>query len=244
MVMPLWDDSPLKLPRLPLVTWGLIVANVVVFALEAAAPESVQATFDAFAVTPANITGTPINPTPVPPYLALVTYMFLHANFWHLAGNMIFLWVFGDDVEEAMGPLRFVAFYIGSGIVAALAFTATAPHSQLPLVGASGAIAGVLAAYLMFRPCQKLSVFVPYILLWFVIRPVVRIDAFWVLGAWILMQIWSISVQAQDGVAYMAHVGGLISGAALFPLLRYRAVRLFECFRAVEEPPSPQSQVS
>jgi membrane associated rhomboid family serine protease len=87
--------------------------------------------------------------------------MFLHANFWHLAGNMIFLWVFGDDVEEAMGPLRFIAFYIGRGIVAALAFTATAPHSQLPLVGASGAIAGVLAAYLMFRPCQKVSVFVP-----------------------------------------------------------------------------------
>jgi len=161
MVMPLWDDSPLKLPKLPLVTWGLIVANIVVFVVEAAAPASWQAAFDAFAMTPANITGAPINLTPVPPYLTLVSYMFLHANFWHLAGNMIFLWVFGDDVEEAMGPLRFIAFYIGRGIVAALAFTATAPHSQLPLVGASGAIAGVLAAYLMFRPCQKVSVFVP-----------------------------------------------------------------------------------
>ena len=75
-----------------------------------------------------------------------------------------------------------------------------------------------------------MSVFVPYILLWFVIRPVVRIDAFWVLGGWILLQFWAISVQTQDDVAYMAHVGGLIAGAALFPLLRYRAVRLFECF--------------
>ncbi len=242
MVMPLWDDSPLKLPRLPLVTWGLIVANVVVFALETAAPASSQATFVAFAVTPANITGVPINPTPVPPYLTLVTYMFLHANFWHLAGNMIFLWVFGDDVEEAMGPLRFIAFYFGSGILAALAFTAAAPYSQLPLVGASGAIAGVLAAYLMFRPCQKVSVFVPYVLLWFVVRPVVRIDAFWVLGGWILLQFWSISVQTQDDVAYMAHVGGLVSGAALFPLMRYRAVRLFECFRPVEQASGP-SQV-
>jgi len=239
MVMPLWDDSPLKLPKLPLVTWGLIVANIVVFVVEAAAPASWQAAFDAFAMTPTNITGAPINLTPVPPYLTLVSYMFLHANFWHLAGNMIFLWVFGDDVEEAMGPLRFIAFYIGSGIVAALAFAATAPHSQLPLVGASGAIAGVLAAYLMFRPCQKVSVFVPYILLWFVIRPVVRIDAFWVLGGWILLQFWSILVQTQDGVAYMAHVGGLISGAALFPLMRYRAVRLFECFWPAEQRSAP-----
>ena len=94
----------------------------------------------------------------------------------------------------------------------------------------------------MFRPCQKVSVFVPYILLWIFIRPVVRIDAFWVLGAWILMQLWSISVQTQDGVAYMAHVGGLVSGAALFPLLRYRAVRLFECFQPAKQPSGP-SQV-
>ena len=242
MVMPLWDDSPLRLPRLPLVTWGLILANVLVFAVEAAAPPNVQASIDAFALTPANITGASVNATAVPPYLTLVSYMFLHADFWHIAGNMIFLWVFGDDVEEAMGPLRFIAFYIGSGVLAALAFIVSAPHSQMPLIGASGAIAGVLAAYLMFRPCQKVSVFVPYIILWLVIRPVVRVDAFWVLGAWILMQFWAISVQTQDNVAYMAHVGGLVAGAALFPLLRYRSVRMFEWFRPAE-PPAP-SQVS
>jgi membrane associated rhomboid family serine protease len=238
MVMPLWDDNPLKLPKLPLVTWGLMAANVLVFIFTASAPAEMSPAIMNFALTPANVTGVPINATPVPPALTIVTYMFLHANFWHLFGNMIFLWVFGDDVEEAMGPLRFIAFYIGSGIVAGLAFTASAPHSQQALVGASGAIAGVLAAYLMFRPCQKVAVFVPYILLWFVIRPVVRLDAFWVLGAWILMQFWSISVQTQDDVAYMAHVGGLVSGAALFPLLRYRAMRLFECFRPAEEQPA------
>jgi len=238
MVMPLWDDSPLKLPKLPVVTWVLIAANVLVFGYTAAAPDNLQPAILNFAMTPGNITGVPINPTPVPPYLTLVTYMFLHANFWHLAGNMIFLWVFGDDVEEAMGPLRFIGFYVGSGIIAALAFTATAPHSQSPLVGASGAIAGVLAAYLMFRPCAKVSVFVPYVLLWVVVRPVVRIDAYWVLGGWILLQFWSISVQTQSDVAYMAHIGGLVSGAALFPLLRYRAVRLFECFRPAEVQPA------
>lgn len=236
--MPLWDDNPLKLPKLPIVTWGLIVANVLVYIFTAAAAPEMSPAIMNFALTPANITGVPINPTPIPPDLTLVTYMFLHANFWHLLGNMIFLWVFGDDVEEAMGPLRFVAFYIGSGIVAGLVFTASAPHLQLPLVGASGAVAGVLAAYLMLRPCQKVAVFVPYILLWFIVRPVVRIDAFWVLGAWILMQFWSISVQTHDDVAYMAHVGGLVSGTALFPLLRYRTVRLFECFRPAREQPA------
>ena len=231
MVMPLWDESPLKLPKLPVVTWGLIAANVLVFAFQVLTPESSeQALVMALGVVPGNVTGVPINPTWFPPYLTLITYQFLHADILHLLGNMIFLWVFGDDVEEAMGSLRFIGFYFACGTAAALAFTASAPHSQMPLIGASGAIAGVLAAYLMFRPCQKVSVFVPYILLWFVIRPVVRIDAFWVLGGWILLQFWAISVQTEDNVAYMAHVGGLVAGAALFPLLRYRAVRLFECF--------------
>ena len=233
MVMPLWDESPLKLPKLPVVTWGLLVTNVLIFIFQALTPEpSEQALVMALGVVPGNVTGVPVDPTWISPYLTLITYQFLHADILHLLGNMIFLWVFGDDVEEAMGSLRFVGFYLACGAVAALAFTATAPHSQMPLIGASGAIAGVLAAYLMFRPCQKVSVFVPYILLWFFIRPVVRIDAFWVLGGWILLQFWAISVQTPDNVAYMAHVGGLVAGAALFPLLRYRAVRLFECFRS------------
>jgi len=234
MVMPLWDESPLKLPKLPVVTWGLIAANVLIFIFQALTPApSEQALVMALGVIPGNVTGVPVTPTWFPPYLTLVTYQFLHADILHLLGNMIFLWVFGDDVEEAMGSLRFVSFYLGCSAVAALAFTASAPHSQMPLIGASGAIAGVLAAYLMFRPCQKVSVFVPYILLWIFIRPVVRIDAFWVLGGWIVLQLWAISVQTQDNVAYMAHVGGMVAGFALFPLLRYRTVRLFECFRSV-----------
>ena len=149
--MPLWDDSPLKLPKLPIVTWGLIVANVVVFAFTAAAPPDMQPAILNFAVTPANITAAPIDPTPIPPDLTLVSYMFLHANLWHLLGNMIFLWVFGDDIEEAMGPLRFMGFYLASGVVAALIFVASAPHSQQPLVGASGAIAGVLVTAPLIR---------------------------------------------------------------------------------------------
>ena len=236
MVMPLWDASPLKLPKWPVVTWGLIAANVAVFIFSVAASSEIQAKLLTFAVTPALLTGDATVATGVSPYVTLVTYQFLHANFFHLLGNMIFLWVFGDDVEEAMGPVRFIAFYIGSGIAAALLFVASAPHSQEPLVGASGAVAGVLAAYLMFRPCQKVAVFLPWILLWLVVRPVVWLDAYWVLGGWMLVQVWQISVQTHDDVAYMAHMGGLAAGAVMFPFLRYRTVRLFECIRQPEKP--------
>jgi membrane associated rhomboid family serine protease len=239
MVMPLWDDSPLKLPKLPVVTWGLIAANVAAFIFVAVAPPEIQTKLLTFAVTPAVLTGDAAVATGVSPYVALVTYQFLHANFFHLLGNMIFLWVFGDDVEEAMGPARFIAFYLGSGVVAAIAFVASAPHSQEPLIGASGAIAGVLAAYLMFRPCQKVMVFLPWFPVWLIFRPVVRLDAYWVLGGWLLLQFWQISARTHDDVAYMAHVGGFAAGTAMFPLLRYRAVRLFECMRPAEESAAP-----
>lgn len=102
--MPLWDDNPLMLPKLRLVTWGLIVANVLVYIFTASTPPEMLPAIMNFALTPANVTGVPINATPVAPDLTLVTYMFLHANFWHLLGNMIFLWVFGDDVGGGHGP--------------------------------------------------------------------------------------------------------------------------------------------
>jgi len=235
MVMPLWDDSPLKLPRLPVVTWGLIAANTLVFLVEAGAPQDAQSSIAAYALVPAAITGHAASA--VSPYATLLTYMFLHGSFLHLFGNMIFLAIFGDDVEIAMGPLRFLFFYLACGALAGLMFAGVTPQSPTPLVGASGAIAGVLAAYLMYRPCQKVAVFIPWIILWLFIRPVVRIDAIWVLGSWILMQLWAISAQSQDGVAYVAHLGGLLAGAVLFPLLRRRGVRLFECIR--EAPNGP-----
>jgi len=231
MVMPLWDDSPLSLPKWPVATWCLIVANVLVFIAETVTSPATQSTLLTYALIPAALTGTAGVPPGVSPYVTLVTYQFLHADIFHIFGNMLFLWIFGDDIEEAMGPLRFIVFYLACGIVAGLAFVASAPHSAGPLIGASGAIAGILAAYLMFKPCHKVLVFLPWFILWIIFRPVLRLAAYWVLGAWILTQFWSISVQTQDGVAYMAHAGGLVAGAVLFPLLRYRSVKLFECVR-------------
>jgi membrane associated rhomboid family serine protease len=159
---------------------------------------------------------------------------------------MLFLWIIGDDAEEAMGPLRYLFFYLGCGVMAALAFTFTALQSEASPIGASGAIAGVLGGYLMFCPCQKVAVFLPLFILWFFVHPVVRLDAYWVIAASITMQLWAISVQSHDGVAYMAHVGGFAAGLALFPLLRQRHVRLFKRLRGLPGGPwgsNPQSRV-
>jgi len=152
----------------------------------------------------------------------------LHVPPWgweHILGNMVYLWVFGDDIEDALGPLRFIVFYLLTGIGAGLFFAWLNRSSTMPLVGASGAISGILAAYLLLRPCAKVSVFV--------LRVVVRVRAYWVIGGWVLLQLYQIANQTNDGVAYVAHGGGLIAGALLFLLMKPANLRLFEC---VEQP--------
>src|SRR6202158_3715606 len=161
MVFPLYDQSPLKWPVPPFATWGLIALNVIIFLIEASSPEqTVDAMIAAFGATPAAIFHHTVQIGVLPAELTLVTSMFLHGGWGHLLGNMIYLWVFGDDIEEALGPLRFIVFYLLCGIAAALVFVAFNMHSNTPLIGASGAISGILAAYLLLRPCAKVSVFV------------------------------------------------------------------------------------
>ena len=232
-MLPLHDNVPTR--TFPIVTIGLIAANVLVFLFEVGATdESMRAMVATYGVTPAALIRDTGVSAAVSPYLTLFTSLFLHADFMHLIGNMIFLFVFGDDIEEALGWLRFIAFYFACGIGASLAFVASAPHSPIPLVGASGAIAGVLAAYLMFRPCQKVTVLL--------LRFIVKLSAYWVIGGWAVLQLWQISVQAQDGVAYMAHVGGLVVGAILFPLMRQPWVELFSCDEDSSEAPAGGSE--
>ncbi|MBS0533960.1 MAG: rhomboid family intramembrane serine protease [Proteobacteria bacterium] len=225
MVFPLYDDNPLGRARLPLVTWGLMAINIVVFLLMMANDEARQlAIIRGYGAVPEALVHSIVNRDPWPA-VSIVTSMFVHAGWVHIVGNMVYLWVFGDDIEDALGPLPFLAFYLLSGIAAVLIFVAFTPPTSVPLVGASGAISGVLAAYMMLRPCAKVAVFV--------LRTIVRVPAWLVIGAWAAFQLFSFVSVSGDGVAYVAHLGGLIAGALFFWGLRPAGVKLFQCSSAI-----------
>jgi membrane associated rhomboid family serine protease len=228
MVFPLYDDNPFKRARVPYVTWSLIVLNVVIFLFEVGSTDDgMKAPLVSFAATPSTITHQAPALGWLPPELTLISYMFLHGGWEHILGNMVYLWVFGDDIEDALGPMRFIAFYLLTGVAAGLFYAFLNRTSTMPLIGASGAISGILAAYLLLRPCAKVSVFV--------LRFVVRVRAYWVIGGWVLLQLYQIASQADDGVAYLAHGGGLIAGAILFLVMRPAGVHLFECIEEHSE---------
>jgi len=220
VVFPLYDDNPFKLPVRPYATWGLILINVAIFLAEIVTPEGRLIT-PAFAVVPVTLTHPGTWHLNDWPGVTLITGMFLHGGWEHLLGNMVYLWVFGDDIEEVLGRSRFLIFYLLAGVAASIVYVALNPNSSVPLIGASGAISGVLAAYLMFRPCAKVTVFI--------FRVVVRIRAYWVIGGWALLQLAMLANKPDDGVAYLAHVGGLAAGALLFLVMRPAGVKLFEC---------------
>jgi membrane associated rhomboid family serine protease len=237
MVMPLWDENPFTKPVKPLVTWLIIAANIVVFFIEVAADEEkTSALIKTYALTPIALTQPTSFFASLPADLTLATYMFLHADILHLLSNMIFLFVFGDDVERALGRLRFTVFYFASGIVGGLVFAASAPQSAIPLIGASGAVSGVIAAYLMLRPCAKIKVLLfPFIF---------PLSAFWVIGSYVVIQVVRLAAQPDDDVAYWCHVGGLLAGTALFPIMRRPGVELFQCLKPQAEAPAPPPETA
>ena len=155
--------------------------------------------------------GLPLVPEPV----TLVTSLFLHGSFLHLAGNMLFLWVFGDNAEDGMGHARFLVFFLLCGIAACLAHCLMNPLSTAPLIGASGAIAGVVAAYLILYPRVKVWA------LYFGRLPL-QVPAMYAIGFWILLQVGSAFLSGDQDVGWFAHLGGLAAGAALTPMLRRR----------------------
>jgi membrane associated rhomboid family serine protease len=220
VVIPLFDHDPSDFKVRPYVTWSLIALNVIVFGVEQATGGG-EFLMMSYGAVPAAILGLAPNASPIPAWATLVTSMFLHNGWLHVGGNMLYLFVFGDDIEGAMGWWRFLLFYMASGICAALVYVICNHDAVGPMVGASGAIAGVLAAYLMLRPCAKLWVLVFF-------RPV-RIAAMWAIGLWVGLQFYDILSGSDDGVAYGAHVGGLVAGSMLFALLRPKDVELFEC---------------
>jgi rhomboid family protein len=230
--IPVSDDNPLRSIRVPGVTYGLIAANVVVFALQViGTADGGAAMLASFALVPSELfhIAAPggVEPIPggavvvVPAWLTLITYQFLHGGILHLFFNMLFLWVFGDNVEDAMGHVRFLVFYLLSGVAGGLAHAFFMPGSSLPLVGASGAIAGVIAAYLMLHPRVRVWV------LAFRILPL-RLPAAVVLGVWALWQVAMVVTATSDGTAWWAHVGGMAAGAVLVLFMRRPGVPLFD----------------
>ena len=207
--LPLKDDNPLKVISFQYATLLLISLNLFVFIWQDSLAESelVQVAMSA-GLIPNIFLSTARLPTELamlPTDATLVTYMFLHADWWHLAGNMLFLWIFGDNVEDAMGFFRFIFFYLICGIAAGLAHTYANPGSDGPLIGASGAIGGVVAAYLVLYPRVKMWVLA-------FARIPLKIPAYLMVGAWIAFQIFSVYVQDNSDTAWWAHIGGFIAG--------------------------------
>jgi membrane associated rhomboid family serine protease len=228
MVVPIYDDNPFSPPVKPVVTWGLIALNVAILLYEVGASQlALDRIIDSFSLTPAAFIGDIAARGWVPAFLTIITYQFFHADITHVVGNMIFLWVFGDDIERVLGRGRYLAFYLLCGVIGGLVFVANDPHSTIELIGASGAVAGVVVGYVMLRPCAKITVLLGVIPL--------RISAYWVVGLFVVSQLWNLGASSKSEVAYWCHFGGMLGGAVLFPLLKPRAVRLFQCLQPVPD---------
>jgi membrane associated rhomboid family serine protease len=228
MVMPLYDDNPFTAAVKPLVTWCLIALNLGIFFYEVGASQlALERMIDTFSVTPAALMGDMPARGWVPPFATLVTYQFFHADIGHILANMIFLWVFGDDIERALGRFPFLVFYLLCGIVGAMVFVFNDPHSRIELIGASGAIAGLVIAYIMLRPCAKITVLLGIIPL--------RISAYWVIGLFVLTQLWHLGSVSKSEVAYWCHFGGMLAGGVLFPFMKPSDIKLFQCLQPVPD---------
>lgn len=232
MFVPLGDDNSLKAIRFQYVTVVLIVVNILVFLIEGVGGGAESAFVSSFALVPyeffqvhlmGGVAPFSNDTVAVPERATVLSYMFFHGDVMHLLGNMLFLWVFGDNVEDAMGHARFLAFYLACGVAAGLMHALMLPESPDALIGASGAVSGVIAAYLMLHPRVAVWVlalkFIP-----------LRISAAWVLGLWIVFQIVMVAFPSAGDpgpTAWWAHIGGLIAGAVLIPLVRRQGVPLF-----------------
>lgn len=229
--IPIYDTNPLRHIRRPWVAWSLIAINVFVyFVLQSGGIDEVSnASVLGFGLIPAVFNGYVTSPTLVPSALTLITYSFLHGSAWHLFGNMIFLWVLADNVEDAMGHVRFLVFYLLCAVAGGYAFVLTAPDSTGPVVGASGAIAGTIAAYLILHPRAKMWVLAFG-------RIPLRLSAMYVLGFWIVFQLIAVVTGGESDVAWWSHLGGLACGAVLVLVLRRPGTPLFDREPTVPEP--------
>src|SRR5215813_7055092 len=233
-MFPLKDD--VQSLTTPFVTIGLIVLNVLLFLYQlalqgSASTEGARATHDLileFGLVPCRLSGACDAALSVlPPALTIVTSMFLHGGLLHLGGNMLYLWIFGNNVEDTLGHARFLLFYLASGVAAAAAQTLVNPESGIPMVGASGAVSGVLGAYFILFPYATVLTLVTFGFFW----RFIHLPAMVVLGLWIVLQFLSgylslsVASGAEGGVAFFAHIGGFFVGMALLFVLRPRRAR-------------------
>jgi membrane associated rhomboid family serine protease len=231
MFIPLHDSNSLKYIRLQFVTLTLILINVAVFAMTSLGTEDAsQAAIIGLGYIPAVVHDfAELGPelTIVPDWATYVTYAFFHGDLMHIIGNMLFLWVFGDNVEDALGHVKFLFFYLACAVAGALVHGLALPESEVPLIGASGAVAGVVSAYLLLHPRVRVWV------LAFARFPL-RVPAWIPLVLWIGLQFFMFATSPQDEVSWGAHVGGILAGIVLVVILKRRSVPLFD--RAVVTP--------
>lgn len=239
LFVPIWDTNPLKTVRFQYMTLLLVLANVAVFFLFELGL-LVKLTDDqlaSLALIPKELLGqgflnltpaaapaaAPVTAMQFPEGFTLFTYMFLHADIFHLLFNMVFLWLFGDNVEDSMGHFKFFVFYSLCGIFGGLAHAIVRSGSETPLIGASGAVAGVIAAYLMLHPNIRVWVLVLY-----KIPFPLRLSAGFVLLVWIILQVVNAAFDVGGNVAWWAHIGGFAAGALLIIIMRRPGVPLFD----------------
>ena len=226
-MIPLRDDNPTEIT--PVVTVAFIVACVLVFLYEISLSASKREVFVyMYGAIPSVVLGhAQLNPELVglPAYGTLVSSMFLHGGWMHLIGNMLYLWIFGNNIEDVMGHTRFVVFYLICGVLAAFSHAVIDPGSTIPMVGASGAISGILGAYLLLYPHARVLVLVPYGFI-----GTFHVPAAMVLGFWFLLQLFSggMSLGHQGGgVAFFAHIGGFLAGMVLIGFFKHPHARFF-----------------
>jgi len=215
-MIPLRDDNPTTIP--PIVTIGIIgLCSLVFLWQQTLSPEAEVIAVYAYGVVPTVLFGNdslPPDIARIPPELSILTSMFMHGGWMHIIGNMLYLWIFGNNIEDTVGHVRFVLFYLLCGAAAALAQSVINPHSEVPMIGASGAIAGVLGAYMVLFPRAHVLVLVPLGFFF----PVMRLPALLVLGFWFVLQFFQGGLMApgeEGGVAYWAHIGGFVTGIVL-----------------------------
>jgi membrane associated rhomboid family serine protease len=225
-MIPISDDNPAKL--VPLVTWLIIALCVAVYLWERSLGPEMDSALFVLGFVPAFLLHAHAAPpgfVAISPYATIFTSMFMHGGILHIAGNMLYLWIFGNNVEDAMGHLRFAVFYLVCGVAAALTLAWIDPGSRVPMIGASGAISGVLAAYVLLFPRARVTVIVPLGIIFYPFA----LSAVWVVSFWFVLQLVSgaLSDPQQPGVAWWAHVGGFGAGLLLTPLFKSAVFPLF-----------------